>query len=285
MVIIMSNKAKSTPLILSIVLFTVLSSWWAVLALKSEPEDFSRYIFGASYGLMALFGGIYGVVTSRKWGSYKSSLGRAILFLACGLLLAEFGQLVFSYYNIIKKELVPYPSIADIGFFGNMYFYVLGGFALTKVLGVSNQIKKNPRKLIVGILLPTILLASTYKVFLTGYDTEGVSMLQKILDFGYPLGDAIYVSIALVALLCVARILGGSMRKPLMLLLFAFIIQYVADFNFLYQISHETWVNGGYGDYLYLLAYFVMTVSLIKIANVFSQKSSNDAKTVEAQNG
>lgn len=285
MVNIMLNKAKSTPLILSIVLFTVLSIWWAVLALTSQAEDFSRYIFGASYGVMALFGGIYGVVTSRKWGAYKSSLGRAILFLACGLLLAEFGQLVFSYYNIIKKELVPYPSLADIGFFGNMSFYVLGGFALAKVLGVSNQIKKNLRKLVVGIVLPVILLASTYKVFLVGYDPSGVSMLQKILDFGYPLGDAIYVSVALVALLCVARILGGSMRKPLMLLLFAFMVQYVADFNFLYQISHETWVNGGYGDFLYLFAYFVMTLSLIKIANVYSQKPSNEVVAVEGQNG
>lgn len=271
---VMTSKTTNLPSVLAVTLFAALSIWWGVLALVTEPEAFSRYVFGASYGLMAVFGGVYGLVTAKKWGSFKSSLGRSILYLAMGLLLAEFGQLIFSYYNIVKEELIPYPSMADIGFFGNMLLYILGGFALTKVLGVGLMIKRSPLKVLAGIALPSLLLIATYILFLKGYDSTGVSKLQLLLDFGYPLGDAVYVSLAGVALLCTARSLGGIMKKPLLILLFAFVAQYVADFNFLYQNSHETWVNGGYGDFLYLFAYFVMTLSLINLARVFTTSMS-----------
>jgi hypothetical protein len=271
---LMNTKVNTWSLRFAVLLFIGLSVWWVLFINRTEPEDFSRYTFGATYGLMALFGGIYGFITAKSWGSFKSSLGRTILFLAAGLLLAEFGQIVFSYYNIVKKNLIPYPSLADIGFFGNMVMYVLGGFALTKVLGVGAMIKKIPYKLLLGIILPSVLLIATYTLFLKGYDSTDISKLQLLLDFGYPLGDAAYVSLAVVTLLCVARSLGGILGKPLLILLFAFVAQYAADFNFLYQNYHETWVNGGYGDFLYLFAYFVMTLSLIYLAKAFSSRSN-----------
>lgn len=281
----MVNKTKNTPFIFAVLLFMTLSAWWLALAFLSQPEDFSRYVFGASYGLMALFGGLYGIFTAKKWGAFKSSLGRAILFLAAGLLMAEFGQIVFSYYNIVQKELIPYPSLADIGFFGSIPMYILGAFSLSKVLNVSSLIKKDPLKLVVGVLVPLALLAVTYTLFLKGYTFSEMSKLIVFLDFGYPLGEVIYVSLALVTLLCVSRLLGGTMKKPLTILLCAFIAQYIAEFNFLYQNSHETWINGGYGDYLYLIAYFVMTISLIKIANVFAKTSSRANSGTQTQNG
>lgn len=278
----MLNKTKNPFSVIALVLFGFLSVWWITLNLKSQPEDFSRYIFGATYGLMALLGGVYGLITAKKWGGYKSSLGRSILFLAIGLLLAEFGQIVFSYYNIVKKELIPYPSLADVGFFGSIPFYILGALALARVLNVSSVVRKNPVKLLAGIAVPLALLVATYWFFLNGYDPTDVSSLTVFLDFGYPLGQLVYVSIALIILLCVGRMLGGVMRKPLLLLLFAFILQYAADFNFLWQNMHETWVNGGYGDYLYLVAYFAMTISLIHLNLVFEGKGGSKA-TVPAE--
>lgn len=285
----MNKTTNSTQQKIAIALFAGLTIWWLLLVTLSQPEDFSRYVFGASYGLMALFGGIYGLVTAKKWGSFKSSFGRAIMFLAIGLLLAEFGQIVFSYYNIVKEELIPYPSIADIGFFGSIPLYIFGAFSLAKALNVPSNIMKNPLKLFIGIVIPLVLLGSSYMFFLKGYDATEVGTLTRLLDFGYPLGQAIYVSLALVIFLGVAKSLGGIMRKPLLFLLFAFIVQYVADFNFLYQNYHETWVNGGYGDYLYLVAYFAMTISLISLNIVFQSnapvKQAQVIETPEVSNG
>ncbi|HSW85508.1 MAG TPA: hypothetical protein VLF79_02765 [Candidatus Saccharimonadales bacterium] len=267
------NTNKSLIRLVAGFLFVGLTLWWIILSIINPSSDYPRLVFAASYGSMALLGGIYGLISAEKWGSFKSAIGRAIVFLACALLFAELGQLVFSYYNIVKKVDIPYPGIADIGFFGNMLFYIIGGFFLTKVLSVKSYVKKAPIKLFISILLPLILLSTSYYFFLRGYSVAGTSKLQVFLDFSYPLGDAIYVSIALVTLLSVGKFVGGIMRGPLLLILFALIVQYSADFNFLYQNAHETWTNGGYGDYLYLLAYSVMTFSLIYLSAAFQKIS------------
>jgi len=72
-----------------------------------------------------------------------------------------------------------------------------------------------------------------------------MSNLVVFLDFGYPLGQAVYVSLALVVLLSLGKFLGGVMKRPVLLLLLAFILQYAADFNFLYSHTMEhghSWV-------------------------------------------
>lgn len=265
------KKNSSLVKYLVAVIFVVISAWWVALQVIDPSSDFPRYVWAGSYGVMALVGGVYGLFSAKRWGSFKSSLGKAIIYLAIGLLLAEFGQLIFSYYNVFKKVSVPYPSVADIGFFGNMFFYTLGGFALMKVLGVKIFFKKGKLKLIIGVVLPLVLLAMTFMLFLKGYDFTDVPKLQVFLDLGYPIGDAIYVSTALVSLLLVSGVIGGLLRKPLILLLLAFVIQYAADFNFLYQNHHLTWTNGGYGDYLYFVAYSMMTVALITLSNSFQK--------------
>ena len=88
------------------------------------------------------------------------------------------------------------------------------------------------------------------------------------LDFGYPIGQAVYVSIAILAFILSKDVLGGIMRGPIIFVIYALVIQYLADSNFLFQVINSTWINGGYGDFLYTLAYFLMAISLIKIEYV-----------------
>ena len=253
----------------AISLFVLLSASWVVLRVSNPETDGPALLFGATYGLMALFGGIYGLLNAKKWGGWKSTLGRTLVYLSLGLLFAEFGQLVFSYYNIIKSVEIPYPSLADVGFFGSIPFYILGAFALTKVTGLHAKIGKTFKKQLVFAVLPLILLIVSYMIFLRGYSFTDTPKLTIFLDFGYPLGQALYVGLALVILLTTGNALGGVMKSRVLLLLAAFVAQYAADFNFLYQNLHDTWQNGGYGDYLYLIAYFMMTLSLIHMMTVF----------------
>jgi hypothetical protein len=39
----------------------------------------------------------------------------------------------------------------------------------------------------------------------------------------------------------------------------------MADYNFLYQASDGTWINGGYGDVLYLISYFLISFGLMQL--------------------
>ena len=113
------------------------------------------------------------------------------------------------------------------------------------------------------------ILIISYLFFLKGYEPDWSNVIVVFLDFGYPIAQALYVSIAILALLISKDILGGVMRRPVMLLIIALVIQYIADFSFSYQVSRETWYVGGTNDYLFALAYFLMTVSLFSIGNMF----------------
>jgi hypothetical protein len=118
-------------------------------------------------------------------------------------------------------------------------------------------------------MIPLLLLLFSYSFFLINYEYDFGNKLKIFLDFGYPLGQAFYVSLAILTFLLSKKFLGGMMKGPILFLLIALIVQYFSDFNFLYQASQETWYVGGIGDFLYMLSYFVMALSLIHIGNVF----------------
>ncbi|MEK6883904.1 MAG: hypothetical protein AABY22_30015 [Nanoarchaeota archaeon] len=219
---------------------------------------------------MALFGAIFGSIISKSWGGFKSIVGRTIAFFSIGLFLQVFGQSVFSFYNLVLEVEIPYPSLADIGYFFSIPFYIFGVVLLGKASGAGLSFKSMGRKL-QAILIPILALGLSYFIFLKGYEFDWSSPLRIFLDFGYPFGQAIYVSLALLVFLLSINFLGGMMRPKVLLILFALIVQYAADYNFLYQAYKGTWLNGGYGDYIYLLSYFLMTIALLNLGSVFEK--------------
>ena len=252
----------------AIVFFVICSVWWIVIYPYSGQSSFANYIFAGIYGLMALWGGFWGIRIGMKWGGFKSIIGKAILFLSLGLLAEEFGQIVFTSYYFVLNVAVPYPSLADVGFFGNIPLYILGITFLTKAAGSQFILRKLHGKLL-ALLLPVVLLVVSYYVFLQGYEFDWSNSLQVFLDFGYPLGQAIYISIALLTYLLSRNMLGGIMRSKILFIVVAFVIQYISDYNFLLHNSRGTWVNGAYGDYLYFLAYFFMTIGILQLLTVY----------------
>ncbi len=247
-------------------IFLCLAVWWGALQFigSEETSEFRNLVWAALYQIIALLGGVWGLAISRSWGGAKSVMGRAIISFAIGLLLQVFGQTVFSYYNLLLTVDIPYPSIADIGFFGSIPFYIYGIILLSKASGVAVSLKSFVNQM-QAILIPVGMLLLSYYFFLREYEFEGVNPLQVFLDFGYPLGQAIYVSIAILTYLLSRKVLGGVMKNKVLFLLAALVVQYLADYNFLYQAINETWSNGGYGDFIYMVAYFLMAVGLIQL--------------------
>lgn len=251
---------------ISAIFFTALIIWWLLLQLiVGNGAESASLVWAATYQLMAWFGGIFGLISAHSWGGAKSRMGRTILYFSIGLLLQGFGQSAFSFYNIVLHVDIPYPSIADAGYFASVIFYILGIVSLARISGASFKMKDLKGKILAFILLVLMLIASKL-LFLADYDFDWSAPLRTFLDLGYPLGEAFYVSIAMLALYFSRNMLGGVMRTPLIIMMFALLAQYAAEFNFLTQALNGTWVNGGYGDILYLLSYFVMTVSLIRIS-------------------
>ena len=248
--------------------FTVV--WLYIFLTGANTHTLITSIFGATYGLMALVGAIFGILISRKYGSFKSALGRAILAFSFGLLAQEFGQVVYTYYLYGAGIEIPYPSYGDIGYFGSVLLYIYGALQLSKAAGVRLVLGSYKKKS-VAVIVPALLLGFAYWLFLANYDYSNIQPLTVLLDFGYPLGQAVYISIALVTILLSRGMLGGIMKSKVEMVLVALTAQFIADYTFLFQTKIGTWAAGGINDYMYLVAYFLMTVALIRMKLVFDK--------------
>lgn len=246
--------------------------------MQIHPNDAQNQWFGVAYGSVALLGAIAGLTISKKWGGAKSSIGRAILMFSLGLFAQEFGQVAYWVYVFILKTDVPYPSVGDIGFFGSIPLYIYGASLLGRASGVSLSMKNVLNK-IQAFIIPLILLTVSYMMFLRGYEFDWSHPLTVFLDFGYPFGQAIYISIALLAFLFSLKLLGGVMRSKILLVLFALFTQYVADFTFLYQTHNETWHAGGINDYMYLFAYLIMAFGIMNFGTLYNRLQSKPVET------
>jgi hypothetical protein len=253
-----------------VVILVVLLGWRLYLFLNGAlADDYSVQLWAATYQIVAWLGVICGFYFSGLWGGWKSVVGRANLLFSFGLLAQSFGQSVFSYFFYQGQE-VPYPSLADLGFFLSIPFYIYGAALLVKFSYLSKQ-SRSLQNLLPAIIFPTAMLLLSYWFFLRGYEFDWTNSVKIILDFGYPLGQAIYVSLAILALLAARRIAGGLMIAPTLLFIFALVTQFVADYVFLYLSSNELYIGLGIDsvDFLYLLAYTFMTLSLIKLGETF----------------
>lgn len=267
----LNMKTLTIPEKITVALFVIFGLWWLVLYFYFHSLLTQQNLYWtATYQLIALWGGIFGLFSSHRWGGYRSLMGRVVIYFSIGLLLQFFGESAFSYYTTILGVDIPYPSFADIGYFGSVIFYILGIISIVKVAGVSVRLRDLGGKAF-ALLIPVAVLIFSYAFFLPSYTFDWSSPLRIFLDFGYPLGEALYVSMAILALILSRDILGGVMKSPLTFLMMALVAQYFAEFNFLYQVANSTWINGGYGDFLYTFAYFLMAISLVKIYGALKQ--------------
>ena len=268
---------KNVMVNIAVALFLILTVWWFLLNPFSSDDSLvhSKYIWGSCYQIIAIWGGVCGLFISKSFGGFKSFLGKSLIFFSLGLLFQSLGQSFYSYYNLFANVQAPYPSFGDVGFFGSIIFYIFGVIYLARVSGVKFSLGFFHNKL-QAVLIPLVMLILSYIIFLKDYMFDWSDKLKIFLDFGYPLGQAFYVSLAILTLILSRKILGGIMRKPIILFLIALIMQYVSDFNFLYQASHETWFVGGYGDFLYMFSYLLMTLSIVQIGYVL--KSIRETK-------
>ncbi len=251
----------------AVFLFSGLFLWWMILTAANGTDE-AKGLWGAAYQVVALWGGVWGLLIAKTWGGMKSIMGRAITAFSIGLLLQVFGQSVFSFYNLVASVEMPYPSLADVGFFGSIPFYAYGIFNLARASGIKISLKSASNKL-QAVIIPLVILGLSYLYFLKGYEFDWSAPIRVFLDFGYPLGQAFYVAMALLTYLLSKKTLGGIMKNKVLFILLALAIQYLADYNFLYQAYAGTWGVSAYGDVIYLVAYFLMALGLIQLKSDF----------------
>jgi hypothetical protein len=267
----LENKEKiQFAVVFSIFLYLSLHRFFLLVVL-SEHESLQDYqlFWGTVYQLMAWVGAFFGLFYSRRWGGFRSAVGKSILFFSFGLLLQSFGQSSYSYYIYSNIEIL-YPSIGDVGFFGSIPMYIAGIYFLGKAVGAKVSLA-HFKNTILSVLIPVALFAISSYFFLRGHEYDWSSPVTVFLDFGYPIGQAIYVSMALLVYILSRKTLGGLMKQSSLLFVAALALQYISDFSFLYQNSRATFVAGGSVDYMYLASYFLMAFALVNFGLKFER--------------
>lgn len=251
----------------AIVLFIFFAFWGLSLHYLPKNSPLHEY-FGSFYGVMALWGALCGIVISKHWGGFKSVMGKTILLFSLGLFAQEFGQIAYSYYIFYLHNEIPYPSLGDIGFFGTIPLYILGSFYLAKASGVNISLHSFQNKL-QAVIIPAILLFIGYFLFLRDYVVDFSNPLKLFLDFGYPLGQAVYLSIGILTYSLTRKLLGGVMKKRILFFIAAFSAQFLADYSFIY--FQDAYYPGSFIDFMYLIAYFLMTIAILQIETVYQK--------------
>ena len=265
---------KNKYQIVATTIFIAYTLWWLLNQPHLKAQGTSVQLEASSFAVLALYGSIVGFKVARQWGGFKTVLGKALMFFSIGLLGQEIGQLIYDYmiYGLHQSAL-QYPSIGDVAFFGSVLMYIAGAFYISKVAGVHRSLK-DTRARAIAIAVPVIILAvsGSILIFQHSYDTS--HPLTVFLDIAYPVGQAVYISLAIAAYLISRKTLGGVIRRAILILIAALALQYLADFTFIYQSHHNTYVFGGYDDYFYLVSSFVMTTALIKFSTVYNNLGS-----------
>ena len=261
----LDSPRSSRLIIIAWGMFIFFVAWWVYLQMFVEKENIQYGIFTTSKAILAIFGGASGIYIARGWGGATSQLGRSVNMFSFGLFFQAFGELAWGYSANIQHISLPYPSWADLGYFTAIPFYIYGAILLAKSSGIKITIQSFRKKLI-AIMIPVGMLIIAYMLFLHGYTFDVSNPVKIFLDFGYPFGEAIYISVAIITFIFSRTLLDGIMRSKALLILVALLVQFIADYTFLYTI--DTYYQGNYVTLGYLLAFFLMTLALLHLKSI-----------------
>lgn len=260
-----STKSQNVAFYLPIAMLVGYLAWWVLINYFEWPD---RDNYTDSYSLIALTTSVIGLVAAKKWGLFKSKFGAAIGYFSVGLFLQFLGHLIYAYYFRVQNIELAYPNVGDISFLLTGVAYTLAVYNLLRVVVYKGSTFKPRIILGVSILLTLGLAWLVYESFLKLGLHDERGFIYSLLNFSYPFIQAFYFLLGVIAIMQAKRMSGGKMLGAVSVMLVALMVQYAADFSFLYQSYHETWVAAGTNDLIYTLAYGLMALSILMIDRV-----------------
>lgn len=257
------------------VCFCILLVYWLVLYLGSFKTSIWNDLYSFSFGLIPLIGGGVGLLIAQSWGLFKSTIGKAILFLSAGLFSWGIGSLIWSYYNFFIGILAPYPSLADIGYIPSYFLWTIRIINLPHAIGGKINFRRKYREMLL-MLIPVFVLTLSYCLFVIITKNNVVfAPLQDstkfFFDIAYPAADTIILTTALV-LGTSFRFFGGKYKLSIYSILIGFVFMYIGDFMFSYMTTTGKYYNGGITDLFFTIGMFFLTFGIF---GFYLQKPNN----------
>lgn len=259
------NFQKNKHLLFISTSYLAMLVWWILIFKRNLVDTKENYIFGLLIGVLALLGGVIGIIKSRKWGFLKSVVGKSICFLALGLMTWGVGTVIFAYYNLFLNIAVPYPSIADVAYIVSWPLWTIGMIYLAQAIGVKYQLKKVGGKIFL-IFIPLIIIPFSYFLLFTiarggSIDFSG-GALKLFFDLTYPIGDIVILTTATLIYSLSIHYLGGVFRFPILIIMFGFLMNFFADFAFSFTTTNGTFYVADWVDLLFTTTMFILSLGV-----------------------
>ena len=178
----------------------------------------------------------------------------AWLMLGASAAVWGMGAGAWAYYEVLRGEAVPYPSLADVGYLSAV------PLAAVALVAFFPRGEASVRHLLDGLLVAGGLLAVSWATVMGAlFATHSGTLLENALGLAYPIGDVILLTIAL-SLLRSAR---GEWRLALVLICCGIFMYAIADslFTYLTTVGTYSTVNGM--DVMWVVAYFLIGIAAL----------------------
>lgn len=246
----------------------------------SETSSLINNLYGVLFlGFIPVLGGINGLFIAKRWGFFKSAVGRAVIYLSLGLITWGLGTYIYSgIYNLILQVEVPYPSFADIGYVLALPLWAIGMIEMSRATGAKYGLRSSRGKVIL-LIIPALVVAISYYLLIVvaraGSFTFGdTAILKVILDLAYPIGDVFILTFATLIYGLSYKYFGGIFKKAIYIILLGFVLMYFADFSFSYTTTLGTWYPGDWDDLLFTTAMLSLSIGVALLDPRFARKDT-----------
>ena len=172
-----------------------------VLAYLLVPATHRALVADVSWTWAAAYAVACCALAARRHPS--SDQRRAWLWIGAGCVLFLGGQLVWNYYELIRRVTPPYPSLADVGYLG---MYVCFLIAVTKLVGSEPRRRFDPELLIDTVLVTLMAGVLVYEFLLKPlFDLAG-SVPSMLTSIAWSVGGVAVLWLILVELLPHTRV-------------------------------------------------------------------------------
>ncbi|HEV7424182.1 MAG TPA: hypothetical protein VGO21_03250 [Candidatus Paceibacterota bacterium] len=240
--------------------------WWIFFFITGRAHaggiTLGEALYQFAFGLIPLLGGVFGLIKSKKWGGYKSYVGRALLAISAGAVCWGVGQMFWSlYYNILTHVDIPYPSLADVGYSLSFPFLTIGLISLSKATGARFSLK-HPRGKILALFITVVGIIAAYYLLVVvargGVISSNTNFLKIFFDFAYPLGDLTIFLFSLLMYGLSFNYLGGRYKLPILGIILGLLVLFFGDFSFSYTTTIGSYYNGHWVDIILPTAWMLI---------------------------
>jgi hypothetical protein len=250
----MSKKLK---VIYILALTLLLFVWWAWMAIADIKFKMVNYYWQIALAVVVILFGLLDMLVAKEWSWLKSKFGQGIFSIALGLVTWGIGQGIFAYYVIQDPSQQSPPNhLLDVFFVSSIPLWAWGMLRLSKATGARYGLRRPWAK--VGLVVLALVMLAVSYYFLVDVARGGIEAFQEpfwqaFFDLVYPAGDVINLTLAIAIFGLSWKYLGGMFKRPIMLVLFSFLVIYIGDFLFSFYTGKDEYYAGHWVDLTFLL--------------------------------